>query len=146
MEAADAALLQAGAVMYCYFCSLPLTGEMPATLNNRVVALEEGLDPVVTRCPHAKCKKPLPQCAICLMPLYVVSHAAKRKRAAVAGRDAANKGGENKSEQQKMALPIDSWVTWCQSCHHGGHMSCLTEWFAQYGQCPVADCECRCAE
>ena len=137
--------------MYCYFCSLPLTGEMPATLNNRVVALEEGLDPVVTRCPHAKCKKPLPQCAICLLPLYVVSHHSKLRSGG--GLLNASRPGsksltctEIKSDQERMALPIDSWVTWCQSCHHGGHLSCLTDWFAQYSCCPVADCECRCAD
>ena len=75
---------------------------MPQTLNNQAVAIDPNLDAVVTRCPHARCKKPLPQCSYCLMPLFVVSH----------------KNTTASADQQQ--LPLDSWVTWCQACHHGG--------------------------
>lgn len=47
-------------------------------------------------------------------------------------------------------LPLDAVVI-CQTCRHGGHASHLMEWFfgedgKSRGICPVADCNCRCAE
>ena len=43
--------------------------------------------------------------------------------------------------QQEMA----SWLIWCQSCKHGGHAGCMTQWFANFAICPVSDCNCECS-
>ena len=51
-----------------------------------------------------------------------------------------------------MADTIDEALVFCQTCRHGGHASHILEWF--YGEengkphemCPVASCQCRCAE
>jgi hypothetical protein len=40
----------------------------------------------------------------------------------------------------------------CQSCRHGGHASHIMEWFTDasgeplHRTCPIADCDCRCAD
>ncbi|KAL1690069.1 hypothetical protein GGG16DRAFT_56468 [Schizophyllum commune] len=47
---------------------------------------------------------------------------------------------------------IDDAIVICQSCRHGGHASHMLEWFfgedgsRSHGLCPVADCDCRCAD
>lgn len=46
---------------------------------------------------------------------------------------------------------IDDAIVICQTCRHGGHASHLMEWFFAEGErsrgvCPVADCDCRCAD
>jgi hypothetical protein len=43
-------------------------------------------------------------------------------------------------------------MVFCQACRHGGHASHILDWFfgglggKTHSLCPVADCECRCAE
>ena len=34
---------------------------------------------------------------------------------------------------------------YCGRCGHGGHLKCITQWFAQNSECPTG-CGCRCAD
>lgn len=112
-----------GAVMSCYYCQMPLVGPT-RQFDQRPVTMDPNLETVLTRCPNSRCKKPVPSCSVCLMPVYVVSH---------------------KTDQGEMgSLAVEDWLSWCQNCHHGGHMKHVMEWFAQFSMCPVADCDCEC--
>ena len=33
-------------------------------------------------------------------------------------------------------LPVKSLYVWCQDCGHGGHSTCVTEWFNSHSECP----------
>jgi hypothetical protein len=75
-----------------------------------------------TACP--KCSKPFPRCAICLLHL-----------------------GEGLAIQTDAdGGPFDDWFAWCQTCHHGGHSRHLSDWFSTHAECPVSNCNCRCAQ
>lgn len=39
---------------------------------------------------------------------------------------------------------IGNWFSWCQSCHHGGHIKHLIDWFKQNSKCPFLHCKCQC--
>ena len=46
---------------------------------------------------------------------------------------------------------FDDAIVICQTCRHGGHAAHILEWFLSEGRrthdvCPVADCNCRCAD
>jgi hypothetical protein len=47
---------------------------------------------------------------------------------------------------------IEEAIVICQTCRHGGHAAHVLEWFMGEGSqrsrgvCPVADCDCRCAD
>ncbi|KAF8971266.1 hypothetical protein BDZ97DRAFT_1651669, partial [Flammula alnicola] len=47
---------------------------------------------------------------------------------------------------------FDDAIVICQTCRHGGHAVHILEWFLgedagrTHDVCPVADCDCRCAE
>ncbi|KAG1739334.1 hypothetical protein EDB19DRAFT_1828902 [Suillus lakei] len=47
---------------------------------------------------------------------------------------------------------IDEAIVICQTCRHGGHASHILDWFfgedgaRSRGMCPVADCDCHCAD
>lgn len=81
------------------------------------------------------CKKPLPRCALCLEPFdcattYTAPRTSAEDDLEVSDNSAAN--------------PFSKWMTWCQSCRHGGHVEHLAEWFSSHNECPVVDCTCRC--
>ena len=51
--------------------------------------------------------------------------------------------------------PLDTFddaIVICQTCRHGGHAVHILEWFLDedgrrtHDVCPVADCNCRCAD
>lgn len=113
-------------VLYCWYCSNPLTGQMvpPASAGS--------LDRVSRQCPNPACRRPTPSCAVCLLPIFV-------SRAPLAeGHDRSLKPVPTST------LELDNWVAWCQACHHGGHIGHLEEWFNVQTVCPVAGCECKC--
>jgi len=117
-------IISRGAIMSCYYCQTPLVGPIPRQMESRAVTMDFNLETVLTKCPNTRCKKPVPQCSVCLMPVYVVSH---------------------KTEEGEVGkLPIGDWLSWCQNCHHGGHMKHLMDWFDKFSMCPVADCDCEC--
>lgn len=47
---------------------------------------------------------------------------------------------------------IEDAIVFCQTCRHGGHAAHILDWFygdageRSHGLCPVADCNCRCAD
>jgi len=51
-----------------------------------------------------------------------------------------------------LADTIEEAIVVCQTCRHGGHAAHILEWFMGEGSqrsrgvCPVADCDCRCAD
>lgn len=51
-----------------------------------------------------------------------------------------------------MVDTFDDALVMCQSCRHGGHAAHILEWFFEenggraHTTCPVADCECPCAD
>ena len=45
-----------------------------------------------------------------------------------------------------MLQDSSDWLVWCYACHHGGHSSHITGWFASHSECPVNGCSCHCSE
>lgn len=109
-------------LLHCAWCSSALTG--PLHLYS-----EADIDAIMRRCHNPKCRRATPACAVCLQPIFSVRPMLGDRRAARAS----------------SWLGLDSWVTWCQGCHHGGHLAHLEEWFAKNTECPVAGCDCQCA-
>lgn len=85
----------------------------------------------ISSCPY--CRKPLPRCALCLLPLDCVIPNIENRKEMNDGR----KWGSGKSD-------FDTWFSWCQTCKHGGHAQHILKWFQENEVCPVSDCECRC--
>ncbi|KAF4654056.1 hypothetical protein FOZ61_008497 [Perkinsus olseni] len=113
-------------IVCCYYCGGNLTGQ-PSRGQQGMSSLimDNTRDPFTWRCPYARCHKPVPNCALCLMPITIVNQGARKRNAA-------------------HRLPLNEWVTWCSTCHHGGHLKHVTEWFAHHDECPVAGCGCCC--
>ncbi|KAF7424357.1 hypothetical protein PC9H_009664 [Pleurotus ostreatus] len=88
----------------------------------------------VNACPN--CARPLPRCSVCLMNLSIVYDGQREAQLTL-----------NESKDT-----IDDAIVICQTCRHGGHASHLLDWFfgadsaRSHGICPVADCNCRCAD
>lgn len=116
-----------GAVLYCYYCQGPLMGPLP-----RSITVDINIEATVTCCPNERCKKAVPYCSVCLVPVTLLNM-----------RHFERTGG---ADQFSRALPFKDWLVWCESCHHGGHMEHLQDWFARFKTCPVADCACNCGE
>lgn len=87
-----------------------------------------------TACPN--CNRALPRCSVCLMTLGIVHDPAREI--------------ELGYSQDKDT--IEEAIVICQTCRHGGHAAHILEWFMGEGSqrsrgvCPVADCDCRCAD
>lgn len=86
----------------------------------------------VSSCPN--CKKPLPLCAICLLPVECIPFDSRVIKKPI-GETAFWSSLENN---------FDDWFSWCQTCKHGGHSKHMAEWFKEHLECPVADCQCNC--
>lgn len=131
----EPSLLASGSspVIYCYFCQAPLSGNLRAGTPGSEVDL------ILRRCPWQGCGNPTPSCAVCLLPIFVVRSQREGPT------DRTFKACISLPEEQsKKSLPVDSWVAWCQGCHHGGHVAHLEEWFKKHDECPVAGCDCLC--
>ncbi|KAJ0407657.1 hypothetical protein P43SY_010198 [Pythium insidiosum] len=128
--------------------------------------------PKLNCCPS--CRKPLPQCALCLLPLGALNpylelaHRRARQTADAVASLMSNANHENaaatpltsaalddptsavagKAESETLAqlssIPFVEWFTWCQSCKHGGHAHHMADWFETHDVCPVTDCACPC--
>lgn len=86
------------------------------------------------------CKRPLPRCVLCLMPMGTPSRSSL-------GGQAAGTGDADAAPQQAHSSSggVEDWFAWCQTCRHGGHAGHLLDWFRDRAVCPVAGCQCRCA-
>jgi len=105
--------------------------------------------PILSCCPS--CRKPLPRCAICLLPLGCLNPylELRRDRLAMTGPSSLVSGGGNLSLIDDAlsglaTLPFAEWFSWCMRCKHGGHAHHLVEWFDKHESCPVSGCECLC--
>ncbi|OLL25927.1 putative WD repeat-containing protein [Neolecta irregularis DAH-3] len=72
-----------------------------------------------THCPN--CNKPLPRCALCLLPLGVPPI-------------------ETTEE-----FPAEKSFNICLGCSHGMHAGHSRAWFEKHETCAVPDCDCRCS-
>jgi hypothetical protein len=115
----------------------------------------------IRACPH--CKKSLPRCALCLMNLDCatpnagggggggssggfVSDAGGLGDGSGGGGGALTADGRDALADTSSSCAVEGWFSWCQTCRHGGHAEHMSQWFAKHAQCPVSDCECRCAD
>ena len=123
----------------CFHCDrslshlmLPSSKLRQFTLSSSAVAARRR--PKATSCPS--CARPLPKCALCLLPLEVVATANMGNTSTVRGRKVTS--------LTPGSAKFDTWWSWCLSCRHGGHAGHMEAWFRDHGVCPVSDCDCRC--
>jgi hypothetical protein len=120
----------------CNYCntSLPLA---------KLVRRQDGIannwlsrqNPVLSCCPNSQCRKPLPRCAICLLPLGCLNPYLELRK----------HGLQNVDDLSELSnLPFAEWFTWCMRCKHGGHAHHMVGWFSNHSVCPVSNCDCQC--
>jgi hypothetical protein len=120
----------------CNYCniSLPLA---------KLVRRQDGIannwlsrqNPVLSCCPNSQCRKPLPRCAICLLPLGCLNPYLELRK----------HGLQNVDDLSDLSnLPFAEWFTWCMRCKHGGHAHHMVGWFSNHSTCPVSNCDCQC--
>ena len=120
----------------CNYCntSLPLS---------KLIRRQDGIannwlsrqNPVLSCCPNSQCRKPLPRCAICLLPLGCLNPYLELRK----------HGLQNVDDLSELAsLPFAEWFTWCMRCKHGGHAHHMVGWFSNHDTCPVSNCDCQC--
>ncbi|KAH8822890.1 hypothetical protein DL96DRAFT_1671122 [Flagelloscypha sp. PMI_526] len=110
-------------VIRCGFCSKSVLTKKEGAAGSK------GYRPTVCQ----NCERSLPRCSVCLMVLRIVP-------------DDVREAELVHAPQQDT---IDEAIVVCQTCRHAGHASHLLEWFfgnQSRGVCPVANCECRCAD
>lgn len=107
--------------LLCTFCGKSVsapTHDADVRLRNQMQGNK------LSACPH--CRKPLPRCSLCLLhmgtPLSTTAY----------------------NPTNIKSRPVASWMTWCQSCRHGGHLVHIQEWFKTHQECPVTCCNCKC--
>lgn len=111
----------------CHYCNKPVNGTDMMLPN-----LSQKGRP--TACPN--CHRALPKCSVCLMTLAIVNDASR----------------ELELGYSHFKDTIDDAIVICQTCRHGGHAAHILEWFLgedgkrAHGVCPVAGCDCRCAD
>ncbi|GMF35889.1 unnamed protein product [Phytophthora fragariaefolia] len=146
----------------CNFCNASLSLASLLRLGGSHSSWLNRAKPKLTCCPT--CRKPLPQCALCLLPFgslnpyFELAHRRSRQTSdavnSLVSSVAADNGGvlkepkmgKNEYENlgQLSSIPFVEWFTWCQSCKHGGHAHHLADWFKAHSVCPVTDCNCQC--
>ncbi|KAF8781655.1 GATOR complex protein MIOS like protein [Argiope bruennichi] len=83
----------------------------------------------ITCCPG--CRKPLPRCSLCLCHMGTPAGLHWQRQI------------DTGSDRKKLSNFSD-WLTWCQTCRHGGHSVHILEWFKNHNECPVTGCMCKC--
>eukprot|EP00743_Colponemidia_sp_Colp-15_P004686 GILK01005049.1.p1 GENE.GILK01005049.1~~GILK01005049.1.p1 ORF type:complete len:1033 (+),score=162.65 GILK01005049.1:118-3216(+) len=142
----------------CYYCGQPLTlGTMvpghvlPKGHANYGMPAGSSEKAKIFNCPN--CKKPLPRCSLCLLPLgcvnpfhEVMQRKLKEKQQPQQMDSSRNllAGGGFAPTTILSSTKLDDWFTWCQTCRHGGHAIHIREWFRTHQVCPVTDCNCNC--
>ena len=118
----------------CNFCSMSLSGvRRQESSANQWLSKQKT---VLSCCPS--CRKPLPRCAICLLPLGCLNPYMDLK-------NQASRSTRGMDSLEALAnLPFAEWFTWCMRCKHGGHAHHVVGWFANHESCPVSGCNCRC--
>ena len=127
---------------------------------------------VVKFCPNPECRKPLPRCAICLLPMGCLNpfNQIKREGNSLSSRGnsisnsvvsdaglanyATARARVNSAQEQRVSedlselarMPFTEWFTWCIKCKHGGHAHHMVGWFSKHRTCPVSNCNCKCSD
>ncbi|XP_035227424.1 GATOR complex protein MIOS-like isoform X2 [Stegodyphus dumicola] len=83
----------------------------------------------ISCCPG--CRKPLPRCSLCLSHMGTPAGLHWQRPA------------DNSSDRKKLT-DFSNWLTWCQTCRHGGHSVHILTWFEHHNECPVTGCMCKC--
>jgi len=120
----------------CFYCFCSLSHSNNIGSSKKGYATLSRVDKSrILNCPD--CLKPLPNCAICLLPVSILNPYLD---------DLQRKKNKNSDENPDLEiLNIDEALVWCQSCRHGGHYKHIIEWFREYPECPVSDCQCECS-
>ncbi len=92
-------------------------------------------NPILSCCPNSQCRKPLPRCAICLLPMGCLNPYLELRKHGLTNVDDLS---------ELSSLPFAEWFTWCMKCKHGGHSHHVKDWFKDHDTCPVSNCDCRC--
>ena len=101
-------------------------------------------NPVLSCCPNPVCRKPLPRCSICLLPLGCLNPYMELRREG--SRLPRGSHGQHRGEDLSALanMPFAEWFSWCAKCNHGGHAHHYVSWFKNHDVCPVSNCDCRC--
>lgn len=143
----------------CNFCGVSLSLTTMLRLGASHANWLTRAKPILSCCPS--CKKPLPQCSLCLLPFGALNPyfelASRRARLKTEAQMEALSSSSiidpvrprsnliaSSSTADLSSIPFVEWFTWCQSCRHGGHASHIAEWFMGHEECPVTDCTCHC--
>ena len=120
----------------CFFCLCSLSHSNNIGSSKKGYATLSRVDKSrIFNCPE--CLKPLPNCAICLLPVSILNPYLD---------DLQRKKSKNLDENPDLEiLNIEEALVWCQSCRHGGHYKHMLEWFKEYSECPVSECNCECS-
>jgi len=129
----------------CNYCGVSLSLASMLRLGTSHANWLTRAKPVLTCCPG--CKKPLPHCALCLLPFGSLNPyfelASRRSRVKNDAEDLVKSSTSTASTVSELScIPFVEWITWCQSCRHGFHAHHAAEWFALHSVCPVTDCTC----
>lgn len=131
----------------CNYCSTTLSLDSLLRVGSSHSTWLSKSKPKLSCCPS--CRKPLPQCALCLLPFgslnpyYELATRRARSKAEVPTLDSSS-SSTNDDMMGLSSIPFVEWTTWCQTCKHGGHAHHIAEWFDRHDICPVTDCHCRC--
>jgi len=130
----------------CNYCntSLPLSKLRRQEGIGRLNSWLDRQKPVMSCCPNIQCRKPLPRCAICLLPLGCLNPYTEAKKAGERNRSRGSNGQNLDDLSQLANLPFAEWFTWCMRCKHGGHAHHLIGWFSNHNVCAVSGCNCQC--
>ncbi|CEG39299.1 Uncharacterized conserved protein, contains WD40 repeats [Plasmopara halstedii] len=146
----------------CNYCNASLSLAGLLRLGGSHSSWLNRAKPKLTCCPT--CQKPLPQCALCLLPFgslnpyFELAHRRSRQTAdavqsvinplSIETGRVVKEPNLGKKEYESLAqlssIPFVEWFTWCQACKHGGHAHHLATWFQCHTYCPVTDCKCMC--
>lgn len=150
----------------CNYCSSSLPVDAMQQLQHTAFLRKQR--PIINFCPN--CKKPLPRCYVCQLyvglinPHAEVSRILAQKRrlannfnpvvAAAAAPSSGQGSNSNVAKEDEKAdhniLDFGRWLFFCQRCKHGGHASCINDWFEGEGGttarvvCGVNGCSCLC--
>jgi len=157
----------------CHYCSSALP--VDAMQQHQHTAFLRKQRPIINFCPN--CKKPLPRCYVCQLYMGLVNPHTEVNRMLAQKRMSSDKfmgikrgiaggeggkggalavegevGGADVQKAEHNVLDFGRWLFFCQRCKHGGHASCIQDWFeggeftsdAKRDVCGVNGCTCRC--
>ena len=137
----------------CNFCSKPLL--LRQTKDGSTIEKLSKMKQILSCCPN--CRKPLPKCAVCMLPMGIVNpymDLIRRMSSSSSSSLLLNSPSSHDTKDMTAtadstttmpnAVPIAEWFTWCRRCKHGGHAHHMASWFATHSTCPVSGCDCPC--